>query len=173
MRSLHSVQQRQNIRNSRQSMTSRTASMPTTDSVNKLGDNAAATVTARRFRSVTRPRCFDKLKQYSICVFRTTRMLIAVMLLVVIVELPHGILNLITGIYGSEFGVRIYDQLGSFMEMLTLLYSSINFLLYTFMSNQFMHTFRRVFIPCYTNNDNEYVLTTMRHRRRTHNRGVV
>lgn len=62
-------------------------------------------------------------------------MLVLVLLLCVLVEFPHGVLNLFTAIYGAEFGLRVYDHLGSFMEMLTLLYSSINFVLYCTMSN--------------------------------------
>uniref|UniRef100_A0A9J2NZF3 G-protein coupled receptors family 1 profile domain-containing protein n=1 Tax=Ascaris lumbricoides TaxID=6252 RepID=A0A9J2NZF3_ASCLU len=71
---------------------------------------------------------------------RKTRML---------VELPHGALNLCTGIYGETFGIRIYDHLGSFMEMLTLLYSSISFVLYCSMSNDFLHTFQSLFCTCF------------------------
>ncbi len=56
-------------------------------------------------------------------------------LLCVLVEFPHGLLNLCTGIFGAAFGFLVYDHLGSFMEMLTLLYSSINFVLYCTMLN--------------------------------------
>uniref|UniRef100_A0AC34REV7 Uncharacterized protein n=1 Tax=Panagrolaimus sp. JU765 TaxID=591449 RepID=A0AC34REV7_9BILA len=55
---------------------------------------------------------------------RTTRMLVVVMILCVAVEFPHGLLNLCTAIYGEKFGIIVYDHLGSFMEMLTLFYSS-------------------------------------------------
>lgn len=64
------------------------------------------------------------------------------------VELPHGCLNLLTAMYGESFGIRIYDHLGSFMEMLTLLYSSISFVLYCTMSNDYLRTFRSLFCPC-------------------------
>ncbi|KIH69454.1 hypothetical protein ANCDUO_00202 [Ancylostoma duodenale] len=50
-------------------------------------------------------------------------------------------------IYGEEFGIRIYDHVGSFMEMLTLLYSSLSFALYCSMSNDFLTTFRTLFMP--------------------------
>ncbi|KAH7713142.1 Protein EGL-6 b [Aphelenchoides avenae] len=77
---------------------------------------------------------------------RTTRMLTAVLLLCVVVEFPHGILNLCTAIYGETFGVRIYDHVGSFMEMLTLLYSSVSFILYCTTSDDFLRTFRKLFL---------------------------
>ncbi|KAH7704723.1 Protein EGL-6 a, partial [Aphelenchoides avenae] len=62
------------------------------------------------------------------------------------VEFPHGILNLCTAIYGETFGVRIYDHVGSFMEMLTLLYSSVSFILYCTTSDDFLRTFRKLFL---------------------------
>ncbi|VDM37409.1 unnamed protein product [Toxocara canis] len=79
---------------------------------------------------------------------RKTRMLVIILFLCVAVELPHGVLNLCTGIYGESFGIRIYDHLGSFMEMLTLLYSSISFVLYCSMSNDFLCTFQLLFCAC-------------------------
>ncbi|VDK27075.1 unnamed protein product [Gongylonema pulchrum] len=79
---------------------------------------------------------------------RTTRMLICILFLCIAVELPHGILNLCTGVYGENFGVRIYDHLGSFMEMLTLLYSSISFVLYCTMSQDYLDTFKSLFCTC-------------------------
>lgn len=55
-------------------------------------------------------------------------------------------LNLCTAIYGEKFGIIVYDHLGSFMEMLTLFYSSVSFTLYCIMSNDFQNTFQRLFI---------------------------
>uniref|UniRef100_A0A7E4VE72 G_PROTEIN_RECEP_F1_2 domain-containing protein n=1 Tax=Panagrellus redivivus TaxID=6233 RepID=A0A7E4VE72_PANRE len=77
---------------------------------------------------------------------RTTRMLMAIMILCVIVEFPHGLLNLGIGIYGETFAVDVYDHLGEFMEMATLFYSSVSFMLYCAMSNDFKRTFRRLFL---------------------------
>ncbi|CAD5222228.1 unnamed protein product [Bursaphelenchus xylophilus] len=77
---------------------------------------------------------------------KTTHTLLAILILCFVVEFPHGILNLFTAIYGDKFGVHIYDQLGSFMEMLTLLYSSISFILYCVTSNDFLRTFRQLFL---------------------------
>ena len=56
----------------------------------------------------------------------TTRMLVVVGLLCFSVEFPHGVVNLLVAIYGAEFGRQVYDNLGDFFEMLTLLYRSIN-----------------------------------------------
>ncbi|MFH4973598.1 hypothetical protein AB6A40_000307 [Gnathostoma spinigerum] len=92
--------------------------------------------------------CLTKHRRSSSSTVRTTRMLITILFLCVAVELPHGFLNLCTGIYGESFGIRIYDHIGSFMEMLTLLYSSISFLLYCFMSNDFLKTFKSLFCAC-------------------------
>lgn len=83
---------------------------------------------------------------------RTTRMLICILFLCIAVELPHGILNLCAGIYGENFGIRIYDNLGSFMEMLTLLYSSISFILYCTMSQDYLDTFKSLFCSCHNKN---------------------
>lgn len=63
------------------------------------------------------------------------------------VELPMGILNLCVAIYGEEFGNRYYDPVGNLMEMLTLLYSSVSFVLYCTMSNEYLSTFRALFFP--------------------------
>ncbi len=78
---------------------------------------------------------------------RTTRMLIAVACCCFVVEFTHGILNLLTAVYGSDFGEKIYNQLGDLFEMLTLLYSSINFVLYCVMSTDFLRAFARLFCP--------------------------
>ncbi|CAB3400397.1 unnamed protein product [Caenorhabditis bovis] len=78
---------------------------------------------------------------------RTTRMLVIILMLCVLVELPNGFLNLCVAIYGEDFGNRVYDPMGNFMEMLTLLYSSVSFVLYCLMSNDFLTTFRVLFCP--------------------------
>lgn len=77
---------------------------------------------------------------------RLTKMLVTVALLCVTIELPHGILNLLTGIFGRRFGQEVYDHLGDFFEMLTLLYSSVNFILYCFMSKEFKNTIKKFFM---------------------------
>ncbi|CAD6187588.1 unnamed protein product [Caenorhabditis auriculariae] len=89
---------------------------------------------------------------------RTTRMLVIILLLCVMVELPMGFLNLCVAMYGEDFGMRYYDPLGNLMEMLTLLYSSVSFVLYCSMSNDFLSTFRSLFLPCVTNEDADVII---------------
>lgn len=74
-------------------------------------------------------------------------MLVIIVLLLVVVELPQGILCFFVGIWGHDFAYRVYNPLGNLFELLTLVYSSINFLLYCTMSSQFSHAFRQLFIP--------------------------
>lgn len=75
---------------------------------------------------------------------RLSKMLLMVTVLCVSVEVPHGTLQVLTAVFGAEFGVDVYDNLGDFFEMLTLLYNSINFLLYCLMSTEFQKTFRHL-----------------------------
>lgn len=75
---------------------------------------------------------------------RLSKMLLLVAVLCVSVEIPHGLLQVLTAAFGAEFGVDVYDNLGDFFEMLTLLYNSINFVLYCLMSSEFQRTFRQL-----------------------------
>ncbi|CAI5454462.1 unnamed protein product [Caenorhabditis angaria] len=78
---------------------------------------------------------------------RTTRMLVIILSLCLSVEFPMGILNLCVAIFGEHFGEVVYDPLGNLMEMLTLSYSCVSFVLYCLMSNDFLSTFRALFCP--------------------------
>ncbi|KAI6188394.1 Thyrotropin-releasing hormone receptor [Aphelenchoides besseyi] len=75
---------------------------------------------------------------------KTTHTLIII--LVLCTMLPHGLLNLLTAVNGEEFGVKIYDKVGSLLEFLTLLYSSINFCLYVVTNGDFRRTFHLLFL---------------------------
>ncbi|KAI6235232.1 Thyrotropin-releasing hormone receptor [Aphelenchoides besseyi] len=77
---------------------------------------------------------------------KTTHTLIIILILCTLVELPHGLLNLLTAVNGEEFGVKIYDKVGSLLEFLTLLYSSINFCLYVVTNGDFRRTFHLLFL---------------------------
>ncbi|VDN58709.1 unnamed protein product [Dracunculus medinensis] len=101
-----------------------------------------------------------KTKRIYVSTTKLTRMLVIILFLCILVEFPHGVLNLCTGIYGASFGVSVYDHLGSFMEMLTLLYSSISFILYCLMSTDYLHAFRSLFCSC--------TKFTVRHSSSTH-----
>lgn len=78
---------------------------------------------------------------------RTSRMLIAVLLLFLITEFPQGILGLLSGILGRCFFKNCYHLFGEFMDILALLNGAINFILYCSMSRQFRTTFNELFKP--------------------------
>lgn len=78
--------------------------------------------------------------------YRTTRMLIIIVFLFALTEFPNGIMNLLSGILDIEFVVEIYDKLGDPLDFLTLVNSSINFILYCAMSQQFRKTFAAIFL---------------------------
>ncbi|XP_023951848.2 G-protein coupled receptor dmsr-1 [Bicyclus anynana] len=75
---------------------------------------------------------------------RTTRMLVAVLLLFLLTEFPQGILGLMSGALGRCFFKRCYDLFGELMDALALLNGAINFVLYCAMSKQFRTTFRQI-----------------------------
>lgn len=80
---------------------------------------------------------------------RVTKMLLVILVLFLASEVPQGVLSLLTVILGSEF-LPCYSNLGEIMDMLVLLNSAINFLLYCAMSKQFRDTFSELFKPCCT-----------------------
>ncbi|KAK3101716.1 hypothetical protein FSP39_005785 [Pinctada imbricata] len=75
---------------------------------------------------------------------RTTIMLVSVVLFFVITEFPQGILAGISGL-NTDFFQNIYSNLGDVMDLLVLINSAINFILYCIMSQQFRDTFRSLF----------------------------
>ncbi|BES97506.1 unnamed protein product [Nesidiocoris tenuis] len=78
---------------------------------------------------------------------RTTKMLLAVLLLFLITELPQGILGLLSFFFGRPFLEQCYNKVGDIMDILALLNSAINFILYCTMSRQFRKTFSLLFRP--------------------------
>lgn len=78
---------------------------------------------------------------------RTTRMLVAILLLFLITEIPQGILGLMSGIFGECFFRNCYHNFGEVMDILALLNGAINFILYCAMSRQFRMTFSQLFKP--------------------------
>ncbi|XP_073837907.1 G-protein coupled receptor dmsr-1-like [Musca autumnalis] len=78
---------------------------------------------------------------------RTTRMLLAVLLLFLITEFPQGILGLLNTILGNDFYLQCYLKLSDIMDIMALINSSINFILYCSMSRQFRTTFTLLFRP--------------------------
>ncbi|XP_049546669.1 G-protein coupled receptor dmsr-1-like isoform X4 [Anopheles darlingi] len=85
----------------------------------------------------------DKEKQTD----RTTRMLLAVLLLFLITEFPQGILGLLSAVLDKSFFFNCYLELGDVMDVLALVNSAINFILYCSMSRQFRSTFSDLFRP--------------------------
>lgn len=102
----------------------------------------------------------EKVSKESSANDRTNRMLIAVLLLFLITEFPSGILVLLSGIIGDSFFEKVYSPLGELMDILALVNSSINFILYCTMSSIFRITFTNIFCKCFirNNNNNSMVL---------------
>lgn len=78
---------------------------------------------------------------------RTTKMLVAVLLLFLVTEIPQGILGLLSGVLGDCFFRNCYHNFGEVMDILALLNGAINFILYCSMSRQFRTTFGQLFKP--------------------------
>uniref|UniRef100_A0A914X223 G-protein coupled receptors family 1 profile domain-containing protein n=1 Tax=Plectus sambesii TaxID=2011161 RepID=A0A914X223_9BILA len=81
-----------------------------------------------------------------------TTMLLTIVALFIIVELPQGLLNVLQALASQgiifrnfDYTSHIYLPLGDFFEMLTVLYSGINFVLYCGMSGHFRDTFKLTF----------------------------
>ena len=75
---------------------------------------------------------------------RTTAMLVAVVLCFVATEVPQGILAFLSGIDPHIFNT-VYVPLGDVFDIMVLINSSVNFLLYCTMSRQFRTIFKEVF----------------------------
>lgn len=75
----------------------------------------------------------------------TTRLLIAVMIVFLICEFPAGILALLCAILGQDFFENVYEPMGTITDLLALINSSVNFILYCFMSTQFRVTFTALY----------------------------
>ena len=76
---------------------------------------------------------------------RTTYMLLCVVILFVITEFPQGVLAMIAGL-NDNFFEEVYANLGDLMDLLVLINSAVNFILYCGMSQQFRDTFRSLYM---------------------------
>ncbi|WAR21799.1 DMSR1-like protein [Mya arenaria] len=76
--------------------------------------------------------------------FRTTAMLLAVVILFLVTELPQGIMTLLM-IFMEELHNELYSPLGDILDIAALLNNAINFVLYCTMSQQFRDTFIQTF----------------------------
>ena len=73
---------------------------------------------------------------------RTTWMLVTVLLLFLITEFPQGVLALLSGILQDRFFRSCYLHVSELLDMLALINSAVNFLLYCLMNKQFRVEFR-------------------------------
>ncbi|GJQ87258.1 hypothetical protein Trydic_g8770 [Trypoxylus dichotomus] len=76
---------------------------------------------------------------------RTTRMLLAVLLLFLITEFPQAILGLLSATIGEKFDKECHRPLGDFLDILALTNSAINFILYCSMSCHFRTAIAKLF----------------------------
>ena len=95
----------------------------------------------RRLKSQGRRAESERANEHN----RTTAMLVAVVLCFVITELPQGILAFLSGIDQGIFN-QVYVPLGDIFDILVLINSAVNFLLYCIMSRQFRDTFKDIFL---------------------------
>ncbi|EDW50191.1 GM14484 [Drosophila sechellia] len=98
-------------------------------------------------KAADRPRKNSKTLEKEKQTDRTTRMLLAVLLLFLITEFPQGIMGLLNAVLGDVFYLQCYLRLSDLMDILALINSSINFILYCSMSKQFRTTFTLLFRP--------------------------
>ena len=76
---------------------------------------------------------------------RTTAMLVSVVLCFVATELPQGVIALLSGLNNRVFE-EVYVPLGDVWDILVLVNSAVNFVLYCIMSRQYRLTFDKVFL---------------------------
>ncbi|XP_017864433.1 PREDICTED: sex peptide receptor [Drosophila arizonae] len=126
----------------RKKLTSKPASTTSTAVASSNG-----TKTVVNGKSAERPRKNSKTLEKEKQTDRTTRMLLAVLLLFLITEFPQGIMGLLNTVLGNAFLLQCYLKLSDLMDILALINSSINFILYCSMSKQFRSTFTLLFRP--------------------------
>lgn len=93
----------------------------------------------RKLKSLGRKNESERANEHC----RTTAMLLAVVLCFVLAELPQGVLAFLSGVDTTVFD-QVYVPLGDIWDLLGLLNSAVNFVLYCTMSRQFRKTFRDV-----------------------------
>ncbi|KAK6054180.1 hypothetical protein COOONC_08315 [Cooperia oncophora] len=78
---------------------------------------------------------------------RTTKMLLAIVFVMLFTEMPQGIMALLSGMISQEFRRHIYNNLGDLLDLFSLCEACMSFIIYCSMSGQFRNEFHRVFIP--------------------------
>ena len=74
-----------------------------------------------------------------------TYMLVSIMALFVLTQLPHGVLLMISGL-DVHFFYSVYSKTGDFLDLLSLINSSMIFVIYCTMSKKFRITFYMKFV---------------------------
>ncbi|GMR60120.1 hypothetical protein PMAYCL1PPCAC_30315 [Pristionchus mayeri] len=78
---------------------------------------------------------------------RTTHMLLAIVAVLLITELPQGVMAVLSGVFSEEFRIHVYNSLGDLLDLLSLCGACTSFIIYCIMSGQFRHEFCRIFVP--------------------------
>ncbi|XP_018017295.1 G-protein coupled receptor dmsr-1 [Hyalella azteca] len=98
---------------------------------------------------------------------KTTRMLLAVLFMFLVVELPQSVLTLLTALHGDQFFEKCYMEWGDLMDLMALINSAANFFLYYIMSQQFRLTMGRMVVikesepPAPSQRPNETAVSTL------------
>ncbi|CAG5125135.1 unnamed protein product [Candidula unifasciata] len=96
---------------------------------------------ARLLNNVSRVINHDSSSEHN----RTTMMLVAVVLCFIVTEIPQGLVAWISAV-DQDFFDNVYIHLGDLMDILVLVNSAVNFILYCIMSQQFRDTFTSLFV---------------------------
>ncbi|KAJ1352518.1 hypothetical protein KIN20_008868 [Parelaphostrongylus tenuis] len=72
---------------------------------------------------------------------RTTTMLVVILSVFLVTELPQGFISILCAIYTADIHIYVYYYLGDILDLLSLLNSSVNFVLYCVMSSRYRQTF--------------------------------
>ncbi|GMT09962.1 hypothetical protein PFISCL1PPCAC_1259 [Pristionchus fissidentatus] len=79
----------------------------------------------------------------------TTPMLVAVLSIFLLAELPQGVLHIGKVVFTHDtFHQTIYQPLGNLMDLLSLVNSAVNFIIYCAMSRKFRVVFIQMISPC-------------------------
>ncbi|KAK6052723.1 hypothetical protein COOONC_09772 [Cooperia oncophora] len=74
-------------------------------------------------------------------------MLVVILIVFLITELPQGIISILCAIFTTDVHRYLYFYLGDILDLLSLINSCVNFVLYCLMSSRYRQTFWLVFLP--------------------------
>ena len=57
-------------------------------------------------------------------------MLVIILLLFLVTEIPQGVMALLSGIWGNRFFTHCYSGMGEILDLVALINSAVNFVLY-------------------------------------------